>query len=190
MIWKVSKRGKGIPTIWSHHLAYAVGLITADGSLSTDGRHIDFTSKDESLVRTFRECLGISNTIGKKISGHTGRRDYFRVQFGDVVFYHWLEGLGLMKRKSRSLGALKIPGPFFFDFVRGCFDGDGTIYSFWDRRWADSFMFYVAFASGSRPFLQWLQERMIRHIGIRGHIAAGNRQACGRKLFGTQVRIR
>lgn len=38
---------QGKPITWSPEIAYAVGLLTTDGSLSIDGRHIDFTSKDK-----------------------------------------------------------------------------------------------------------------------------------------------
>jgi len=57
--------------------------------------------------------------------------------------------------------------------VRGCFDGDGTIYSYWDKRWKSSFMFYIAFASGSLAFLSWLKEKLNQHIHIKGHITKG-----------------
>ena len=36
---------------WGSDFAYVVGLITTDGSLSKDKRHIDFTSKDLELIR-------------------------------------------------------------------------------------------------------------------------------------------
>ncbi len=39
---------------WSPELAYAIGLLVADGCLSKDGRHIDFTSKDLELVESFK----------------------------------------------------------------------------------------------------------------------------------------
>lgn len=164
---------KQVSTKWSSELAYAVGLITTDGCLSKDGRHIDFTSKDTELVKTLRRCLGLRNKIGSKKSG-TGK-EYARIQFGDIHFYEWLEGLGLSPRKSRVLTSVKVPGGFFFDFVRGCFDGDGTIYSFWDKRWADSFMFYIAFASGSKEFLLWLRKRLKHALRTSGHIAPGTR---------------
>lgn len=32
---------------WSPKFAYCIGLITSDGNLSKDGRHISFTSKDK-----------------------------------------------------------------------------------------------------------------------------------------------
>lgn len=175
----MGKRGpapqKHVETIWSPLLAYAVGLIATDGCLSKDGRHIDFTSKDRALVRTFQKCLKLKNFIGRKTSGYTGQRDYFHIQFGDINFYHWLLGIGLSPRKSRIIGTLKVPDKFFFDFLRGGFDGDGTIYSFWDPRWHSSFMFYVAFTSASVDHLVWLRDTIRRLIGIEGKIKAGTR---------------
>ena len=161
---------------WSSEFAYAIGLITTDGCLSGDGRHIEFNSKDKELVYTFRRCLNLKNiTIGRKTSGYTGRRDYYRVQFGDVHFYNWLKTIGLTPHKSKTLGQLKIPQRYFFDFLRGCFDGDGSIYSYWDPRWHSSYMFYIGFTSASLPHLQWLKESIEKLSGIPGKIKTGAR---------------
>lgn len=170
-----------ISPTWTRELAYAVGLITTDGCLSKDGRHIDFTSKNKDLVETFRTCLGISNRIGMKISGYTGRKEYYRVQFGDVSFYNWLLELGLTPHKSRTLPALAIPDEFFFDFLRGSFDGDGTIYAFWDPRWHSSYMYYLKFTSASRAHLLWLQERIETLCKAQGKIKPGLR--CSELVF-------
>lgn len=150
---------------WSGELAYAVGLITTDGNLNIDGRHIDFTSKDIQLIKTFKKCLGIGNKIGKKSSGFSDK-EYFHVQFGDVIFYKWLLGIGLAPHKSKTLGPLAIPDEYFFDFLRGHFDGDGCCYSYWDKRWHSSFMFYVCFISASREHISWLSSRIKKLLGI------------------------
>lgn len=164
-----------VSTKWSSSLAYVVGLITTDGSLSLDGRHIDFTSKDLQLAELYKKCLGIEHIkIGYKTNGSSGAR-CARVQFGDVHFYQWLEKVGLTTKKSLTIKSVKIPQTLFLDFVRGCFDGDGTIYSFWDTRWANSFMFYIAFASGSKRFLFWMQKKLYLQTGIKGHISEGKR---------------
>lgn len=55
---------------WSKNLAYAVGLIVTDGSLSRDGRHIELTSKDKEQVETFSKILNLKNKIGIKKSGY------------------------------------------------------------------------------------------------------------------------
>lgn len=161
---------------WSTDLAYAVGLIATDGSLSKDGRHIELTSKDKEQILTFKKCLGIEVKIGKKQSGYKKDSYSFRIQFGDVLFYQWLIDLGMNPNKSKTLGTLKIPDKYFFDFLRGCFDGDGSIYAYWDPRWESSYMFYLTFASASPDFLVWLQGTIHRLVGVMGKINSGGRE--------------
>lgn len=160
---------------WSPDFAYAIGLITTDGNLSKDGRHFDFTSKDKEQIRNFKKCLGLKVKIGHKKSGFKGQK-VFRVQFGDVNFYRFLLTIGLMANKSKILSAIKIPNKYFFDFLRGCFDGDGHSYSYWDKRWKSSFMFYTVFNSASKTHIEWLQERIYILLGIKGHITVGGRE--------------
>jgi len=163
-----------VKTRWRGNLAYAIGLIVTDGSLSKDGRHLNFTSKDKDLIKTFAGCLGLKNKIGKKTSGFTKKKDCFNIQFGDINFYRWCINIGLMPNKSKILKDLKIPEKYFFDFLRGCFDGDGCIYAYWDPRWRSSYMFYTQFCSASLDFINWL-EKIIEHLlGPRGKITRGS----------------
>ncbi|OHA62021.1 MAG: hypothetical protein A2117_01880 [Candidatus Wildermuthbacteria bacterium GWA2_46_15] len=171
-----AKPQKQVSTDWSQKLAYAIGLIATDGCLSGDGRHINFTSKDKSLVRTFKDCLGLKNVIGKKAGGYANKSNCYRVQFGDVNFYKWLVGIGLSPRKSKTIGELKIPNRYFFDFLRGSFDGDGSCYSYWDPRWKSSFMFYFTLNSASLSHLQWLRNKLKNLSGIKGYISSGGKR--------------
>ena len=84
--------------------------------------------------------------------------------------------IGLTPRKSLTLGPLKIPRGYFIDFVRGCFDGDGTIYSYMDKRWANSYMFYISFSSGSVKFIDWLRGKLKNILNINGHISIGKKK--------------
>jgi len=115
---------------WNPEIAYAVGLIATDGSLSSDGRHLILVSKDISLLKTFKKCLGLKNKIGLRRSGYTGRKNCHHVQFGNVILYKWLLNIGLMPNKTKIIGALRIPNQYFFDFLRGHLDGDGCISKF------------------------------------------------------------
>ncbi|MFH1780809.1 MAG: LAGLIDADG family homing endonuclease [Candidatus Nealsonbacteria bacterium] len=94
---------------WTPNLAYIVGLLATDGNLSKDGRHIDFTSKDKNLVELLRRCLSLHNKIGKKCNGSDPKKKYYRIQFGNVVFYHWLQRIGLTPHKSKTINKLAIP---------------------------------------------------------------------------------
>lgn len=154
---------------WSSDLAYAIGLLVTDGSLSSDGRHIDFTSKDRQQIVNFRRCLGINNKVGFK----SPSRDCFRVEFGDVLFYKFLLEIGLMPRKTMIITDVKIPDEYFFDFLRGHHDGDGTFYSYWDPRWKSSFVFYMVFISASERHIDWLQKKIYEFLKIKGHITKG-----------------
>lgn len=160
---------------WSPITAYVVGLITADGSLSKDGRHINFTSKDFQLAKLFKRCLKLKVVIGRKARGREKEKKYFQVQFGNVVFYRWLVSIGLMPNKSKTIKKIKVPNKYFFDFLRGCFDGDGSIYSYWDPRWRSSYMFYLQFISASHEFLIWLQFSIMMLSGVSGSIQRANR---------------
>ncbi len=155
---------------WSPEFAYAIGLLTTDGNLSPDGRHVNFTSKDRELAETFKNCLAIDNKIGMKSRGFEQEKKYCVVQFGDVNFYKFLGGIGLMANKSKTLGAIDIPNKYFFDFLRGHADGDGTFYSYWDPRWKSSFMFYTCFISASKKHILWLQNEIFDRLKIKGHV--------------------
>lgn len=152
---------------WSPEFAYAIGLIATDGNLSTDGRHIHFTSKDYDLAVLFKKCLNLSNIIGKKSRGGESEKKYNVVQFGDVVFYKFLVSIGLNVNKSKTIGKLKIPRKWFYHFLRGCIDGDGNINEF--KHPESRFLqLRVRLFSASNSFLNWIKEETTKN-GIVGH---------------------
>ncbi len=162
---------------WSSGFAYAIGLIATDGNLSPDGRHISFTSKDKELVDLFLRSLHISSSIGKKARGGEIEKKYFVVQIGDVLFYKFLVSIGITPKKSKTISEVKVPKKYFYDFLRGHFDGDGTFYSYWDKRWKSSFMFYMEFISASENHIQWLQKAIQKEVNIHGHITRNKRNS-------------
>src|SRR3989304_2373794 len=153
---------------WSPNFAYAIGLLVTDGCLSKDGRHIDFTSADKEQIKNFLKALNIKVKIGKK---HNSQKDIaFRAQFSDIPFYKFLQSIGLTQRKSLTIEKVDIPSDLFFYFLRGCLDGDGCSYSYWDPRWRSSFMFYISFASSSVKFIKWLQKEVHKRLKIKSHV--------------------
>lgn len=156
------------PIEWTPEWAYFVGLVASDGCLSGDGRHISIVSKDKELLEQLKEKLGFV----AKISPHLGSKFgtfAWHIQIGDVVLYRWLMEIGLTPRKSKTIGILKVPSGYFSHFLRGLFDGDGCIYSYWDKRYPDSYMYYVTFSSASGAFLDWLQKTIYTLYILRGH---------------------
>jgi len=73
---------------WTTNIAYAIGLLTTDGNLSKDGRHINMRSSDVQLLKTFKKCLNLSGKIARsKNDGCWATKPSYRVQFSNVQFY-------------------------------------------------------------------------------------------------------
>lgn len=172
---KVGARPKRGVVEWSADIAYATGLMATDGCLSSDGRHLDLTSKDREQLLNFMSCIKKDVLVGKKKTPQGGAVS--RIQFSDVTLYKFFLTVGLTPKKTHTLGALFIPDKYFFDFLRGHFDGDGTFYSYYDRRWQNSFMFYVTFVSASRKHILWVQNMIKKHTGVKGHITSAKGHA-------------
>lgn len=148
-------------------LWYLVGLITSDGSLSKDGRHIDITSKEKSYLEVLKSEFNISVTLGEKTNGD-GAPSH-RLQIGSKSFYDFLVTLGLTANKSKTIGALQVPDSWFNHFLRGVIDGDGCIRK-WKASESSKEQWNVKVTSGSEPFLIWLRDSISRLFDISGHV--------------------
>ena len=160
------KRLSKVKIQWSQKFAYAIGLLTTDGNLSKDGRHLNMTSKERKMIATFKMCLGINNKIGRKARGGSTLKKYFQIQFGDKNFYSFLLSIGLTPAKSKTIGKLNIPDNYFADFLRGCIDGDGSIGIFKHPE-SKHPQLRVRLYSASTPFLQWIKNKISRNNDIK-----------------------
>lgn len=159
--------------VWSPELAYAVGLITTDGCLSSNKRHIIFTSKDMEQIENFKSALGIKNAHGFT---RNPRSVAYRIQYGNVQFYDWLLKIGLSQRKSLTLGPISVPDEYFIDFLRGHLDGDGSISTytdFYNTKKNPKYIYkrlFVKFISASKDHIDWLHEKIIKNVGVKGAV--------------------
>ena len=167
------RRLRKVKIEWSPKLAYVIGLIATDGCLSIDNCHIDFTSKDLELVEIFKDHLNLDNKITRKSRGIEKEKKYFRIQFGDKNFYEFLLNVGLTPHKSKTLGPLSIPEDYFFDFLRGCIDGDGNIGTFKHPE-SKNPQLRIRIFSASKSFLEWIK-RTNEPFGVKGYFKYGNR---------------
>jgi DNA-binding transcriptional regulator WhiA len=144
---------------WSNNFAYAIGLFVADGSLSKDGRHLDFTSKDLEQVENFLFCIAVKAPIATKSSGTAKfEKVYFDTQFSDVVLFRFLNAIGIKNNKSLTIKDVAIPDKYFADFLRGLLDGDGSI-SILIHPESKQKQVKMRFASASDSFLEWLKSK-------------------------------
>ncbi len=148
-------------------LWYFVGLITGDGCLSPDGRHIDITSKDHHFLRRLTKRLKITNKVGVKDKG-TNRQTY-HIQIANRNFYDFLLSIGLMPNKSLVINDVNVPRVYFVDFLRGLIDGDGCI-----RKWIHPSnrkeQWNLRIYSGSSSFIAWLNNMVESLLKVKGKI--------------------
>ncbi len=148
-------------------LWYLVGVITSDGCLSSDGRHIDITANDKEYLEILKKEAGLSCKVG--IKNRKNINQAHRLQISNIEFYEFLLSCGLYPKKSLTLKDVKVPCEHFSDFCRGVIDGDGNI-----RRWIHprnkGEQWVLRIYSGSKDFVIWLQQRIDQAFGALGRV--------------------
>jgi len=149
------------------NLWYLIGLITTDGCLSSDGSHIDITSKEHDFLEKIKKATGINNKIGNKYGFK--KSPAFRIQISNRAFYDFLLFIGLTPRKSLTIGSLNVSRKYFVDFFRGLIDGDGCI-----RRWTHPSngkeQWSLRIYSGSGIFIKWLNFITESLLNVKGRV--------------------
>lgn len=156
------------PNLW-----YLVGLITSDGCLSIDGRHINIISKDHKFLEKLNDYFKIACKIGIKNKEKINQA-YF-VDFSNKNLYEFLLSIGLTPNKSLNLKALDVPQEFFVDFLRGVIDGDGSLRS-WLHPTNLHEQWSLRIALASKIFIKWLSSKIEEYLGCKGKIYSELRQ--------------
>ncbi len=163
-----------VDVTWRSDLAYIVGLIASDGHLRKDVPRIGITSKDLEIIELFKKVLSIKNPWTRHARGEEPKREYYYLSFKSRQFYDFLISIGITPAKSKTIRKVDIPDEFFPDFLRGLFDGDGTFWTHWDKRWPNSFVFHFAFYSASRTFIEWIYKHLHQLYQTNGHLKKGD----------------
>ena len=159
---------------WDANIAYLAGLFASDGCLANNGRHLIMTSKDIEIISSVA-AITQNRAKPRLKTGQFGTQAY-HFQFGDVALYDFLLNAGITPAKSKTIKRVAVPEYYYRDFLRGYFDGDGTVYGYKDLRWKNSFMYYSGFVSASYEFLLWLQASNRSQLGTSsGKIKPNNR---------------
>lgn len=143
---------------WSNNMAYILGFWYADGCIY-GGKMFDITlhKKDKYIIKKIAQELDYQGPILDYVD-----RQACRINFSCKVIYNDLIALGGTERKSKTLQFPNIPIEFLPDFIRGYFDGDGSVYNVKGKR------INTNFACGSNKFLQSLLQLLKKEAGIEG----------------------
>ena len=154
-------------------MAYVLGFFTADGNMIKNKRGAHFISiqiTDGRLLEKIKKSLRSNHKIYVR-EGGANRKTNYQLQMGSKEIYSDLLALGIKPNKSKSVALPKIPEVFMPDFVRGYFDGDGSVnvceYRKKDRK-SPSVVLTARFISGSRKFLAALKLSLRKYAGLKG----------------------
>jgi hypothetical protein len=113
--------------------AYFLGFIAADGSIfKTKNNKVVFSisiqSSDVAILNKLSEELSGSNGLVGNIFTRKSGNSTVDLRFSDEVFTNRLLSLGICFNKTENLDWVDVPEVFMRDFIRGYFDGDGSVY--------------------------------------------------------------
>jgi len=160
---------------WSTEMAYVLGFFAADGCMFINingSKYILFTSTDEEILVKIKKIMNANQKIGvKKASLYDPKRKKcYLVQMGSREMFNDLLGFGFTPNKDKTLRFPKVPGKYFSHFVRGYFDGDGSMsfgtYKRKSRNNKIAFYMVSSFTSGSKKFLNILSQQLNSIAGM------------------------
>lgn len=158
---------------WSPDTAYVLGFFTADGSMyrtRRGGYFIEFQITDRDLLESIKYALDSTHKISVL---ERGRKTLYRLQVGSKQVFLDLLRIGLTPNKSKTVGLPTIPNKLFRHFLRGYFDGDGSIaHGFFKRRNRKTLnhIFYLRFTSGSKSILVDIKSKLSAILAAEGYL--------------------
>jgi predicted transcriptional regulator with HTH domain len=148
--------------IWSDEMAYCLGLLYTDGCLSSTTNNIVFAQKDIELVEKFLNLFDCDAKIlfrPERLTKSGKAGEMYVISLNGLDLYNQLIKLGLSPKKSLTIKFPAMPNKYVRHFIRGCWDGDGSVY--FEKQ---SSHIKASFVSGSQEFLK----TMIHHLRIEG----------------------
>lgn len=146
-------------------MAYVLGFWFADGYMRKEKSYrIVFSGKDEDILIKIREALDSNHPIRLN-----SRDNCYFISFCSRKLYEDLTKLGGLRCKSKVINFPKVFKKFLPDFIRGYFDGDGSVFFVKYIRTKDKRLtqeLRTNFTSGSRRFLNDLMKILHDEIGL------------------------
>jgi len=150
-------------------VAYVLGYFVADGCIvvKKDRKNnpyvFNITSANKEHLEKIRQVMNSGHAISAKSRGSSTRKSYYQLQISNQVICKNLMKLGILPRKTYNLDFIKIPNNYFSDFVRGFFDGDGSVYIYTVN---GTPQIKASFSSASYNFINELNKKICKNLNI------------------------
>lgn len=137
---------------WSIEMAYVLGLIITDGCITKEGS-VSLSMNDREILEQVKMIMGSEHSV--TASKHQDKLYHF--QFARERLVKDLAQLGIGPRKSLTVKFPQIPEAYTADFIRGVFDGDGSVFFVKDSKRCP---INTKFCSGSKDFIVGLEANL------------------------------
>ena len=116
-----------LPEETSNELMELLGLIVSDGNISGKDDSIGFYNKDIDLINRFKYLIGV--VFGISNFGEKNQKDSLGAIVYSKLLVEYLKILGFTNAKKENVPYyfFSLPESEIQSFVRGYFDGDGTV---------------------------------------------------------------
>lgn len=141
---------------WSPGMAWVLGVLFTDGFVRPSA--ISLWSMDIELLEKIKKVLGSSKPIGIATQSYDKSKHIYTFQFYHEKMRDDLNRLGLHQRKSLNMIFPNVPQEYMRHFIRGCWDGDGSVYISGGKINAN-------YACGSLKFIERLVQELYK-VGI------------------------
>jgi hypothetical protein len=141
---------------WSPEMAWALGLLLTDGHIH--GNNVKLALVDIDLLEKVKNLLNLSKPIITSQQSYDKSKLIHYLAFSSRRMREDLNKLGFIEKKSLKLLFPEVPAEYKRHFIRGCWDGDGSI--FFDQK-----RLVASYVSGSKNFIERLVQELYK-IGI------------------------
>lgn len=146
-------------------MAYILGFFVADGCITVNKERknnpytFNITSIDLEHLYLLRKAMNSDHKISRKQINKNG----YQIQIRNQALCNDLISLGVYPRKTYNLEPISIPEEYFFDFTRGFFDGDGSVYIYNVNKTPQ---IKSSFVSVSLPFIRDFNKSLCKNLSI------------------------
>lgn len=156
---------------WSEEMAYVLGWLYTDGNLHSGRITLGLADKEPLLkvLKLMESNAPIFYSEEKKFNGVTSGAIYY-FQISNIKIYNDLITLGLTPKKSRTITFPKVPETYLRHFVRGCWDGDGSVY-------ISNKNIFAHYVTGSKLFIEILVKKL-KSVGLPDRTIYQSKDTC------------
>lgn len=162
-------------TIDTEEKAYWLGFLAADGCITThkSGNNyikLSLAIKDKKHLEKFKSFLNVNNKIStyKTGSSQTSEKKYecCEIKIGSNSMAADLAVYGIVPRKSHIMKFPKLPKELVRHYIRGMWDGDGSVLYAARKEYPKNFFPRVQLC-GNKEILTSIQEVFKKKLGVR-----------------------